>query len=232
VKRLRVHLTYANVTATLALFLVLAGGSAFAAGRLAKNSVGTKQLRKNAVSAAKIRKGAVTPAKLSAGAKATLTGPHGPVGPQGPRGDRGPQGPKGEEGPGGPKGDEGPRGPGALSVEIPVPAGLGTPVATFGGIVLRPSCEAGGLTRFELVAADGAGFEMFGTLSKGGEPTASSIDLRTTQLIVGGGGPEHSLAVDVEARPIGTSAPWTRFDLQLDSVDCILGGTVIESQMS
>jgi hypothetical protein len=50
VKRLRVHLTYSNVTATLALFLVVAGGSAFAAGRLAKNSVGTKQLRKNAVS--------------------------------------------------------------------------------------------------------------------------------------------------------------------------------------
>jgi hypothetical protein len=86
-KRLSGKLTYANVMATIAVFLVLAGGTAFAATQmLPKNSVGAKQ----------IKKGAVTPAKLSKAAKATLVGPTGAVGQrgaQGPTGDRGPVGP-------------------------------------------------------------------------------------------------------------------------------------------
>ena len=48
-KRLRKRLTYANVMSSIAVFLVLGGGAAFAAGKLAKNSVGTKQLKNNAV---------------------------------------------------------------------------------------------------------------------------------------------------------------------------------------
>lgn len=67
-KRLRSQLTYANVVATLALFLVVAGGSALAASRLANNSVGAKQIKKEAITAAKIRKGAVTGSKIAAGA--------------------------------------------------------------------------------------------------------------------------------------------------------------------
>ncbi len=78
-KRARSKLTYANVISTVALFLVLAGGTAFAASQLAKNSVGTKQI-KNA---------AVTPAKLSAQAKATLTGAQGGKGERGEKGDIG-----------------------------------------------------------------------------------------------------------------------------------------------
>lgn len=68
---IRRRLTYANVVASLALFLAIAGGSAFAATQLAKNSVGAKQLKKNAVTAAKIKKEAVTSAKLK---KASVTG--------------------------------------------------------------------------------------------------------------------------------------------------------------
>lgn len=63
-QQIRKRLTYANVMSSLALFLVLAGGTAFAASQLGKNSVGTKQLKKNAVTAAKIKKGAVTGAKI------------------------------------------------------------------------------------------------------------------------------------------------------------------------
>lgn len=66
-KRLRSKLTYANVVSTLALFLVVAGGSAFAAANLAKNSVGAKQIKKNAITTAKIADGAVTGAKIAAG---------------------------------------------------------------------------------------------------------------------------------------------------------------------
>ena len=66
--KLRRHLTYANVMATLTAFVVLAGGTAFAANQLAKNSVGKKQLKANAVTTGKIKKNAVTKAKIKAGA--------------------------------------------------------------------------------------------------------------------------------------------------------------------
>jgi hypothetical protein len=78
---MRPKLTYANVVATLALFIAIGGASAFAASQLGKNSVGSKQLKKNAVTAAKLKMNAVTTAKLRNEAvtaqkikKGTLTG--------------------------------------------------------------------------------------------------------------------------------------------------------------
>jgi hypothetical protein len=68
--RLRGKLTYANVMATLAVFLVL-GGGAYAATKLPKNSVGTNQIKKNAVVTSKIKNGAITAAKVKSG---SLTG--------------------------------------------------------------------------------------------------------------------------------------------------------------
>lgn len=64
----RRRLTYANVMSTIAVFLVVAGGSAFAANQLGKNTVGSKQLKSNAVTSAKIKKGAVTGSKIAKGA--------------------------------------------------------------------------------------------------------------------------------------------------------------------
>lgn len=64
-RRLTDKLTYANVVATLALFLVLSGGAAYAASHLGKNSVGSRQLKKNAVTGAKIKNGAVTESKIA-----------------------------------------------------------------------------------------------------------------------------------------------------------------------
>ena len=60
---MRPRLTYANVMATVAVFIAL-GGASFAALKLPKNSVGAKQLRKNAVTTAKIKKAAVTGDKV------------------------------------------------------------------------------------------------------------------------------------------------------------------------
>jgi hypothetical protein len=67
-KSVRKRLTYANVMSSIAVFLVLAGGTAFAANQLGKNTVGSKQLKNNAVTAAKIKNGAVTGSKLAKGA--------------------------------------------------------------------------------------------------------------------------------------------------------------------
>jgi hypothetical protein len=70
-KRLRPRLTYANVIATLALFLAL-GGGAYAAVQLPKNSVGAKQLKNNAVSSAKIKNGAVIGSKIKLSSLGTV----------------------------------------------------------------------------------------------------------------------------------------------------------------
>jgi hypothetical protein len=81
---MRPKLTYANVMSTIAVFLVLCGGAAYAAGHLGKNTVGTKQLKKNSVTTAKIKNGAVTPAKLSSETLAQFKGVQGPAGQTGP----------------------------------------------------------------------------------------------------------------------------------------------------
>jgi hypothetical protein len=82
-KSIRPRLSYANVVATLALFLALSGGVVWAAHKitskqigkgavknknLAKNAVKAKNLAKNAVTSAKLKKGAVTNAKVGNGA--------------------------------------------------------------------------------------------------------------------------------------------------------------------
>jgi len=54
---MRAKLTYANVMATVAVFIAL-GGGAYAVG-VAKNSVGKKQLKKNAVTGAKVKNGSL-----------------------------------------------------------------------------------------------------------------------------------------------------------------------------
>jgi hypothetical protein len=66
---IRRRLTYANVVSTLALFLVLAGGAAYAA-KVAKKSVGPSQLKANAVTTAKIKANAVTTRKIKKNAVA------------------------------------------------------------------------------------------------------------------------------------------------------------------
>ena len=69
---MRPKLTYANVVATLALFIAIGGAGAFAASQLGKNSVGSKQLKKNSVTTAKIKKGAVTGAKVKISSLGTV----------------------------------------------------------------------------------------------------------------------------------------------------------------
>ena len=76
-------LTYANVTASAALFVAL-GGTSYAASTLARNSVGTAQIARGAVTSSDVRDRSLRARDFRAG---TL--------PRGAQGERGPQGPPG-----------------------------------------------------------------------------------------------------------------------------------------
>ena len=80
-KRLRFRLTYANVMATIAMFIAL-GGVGYAAMKLPKNSVGTKQLKNGAVTERKINKATLAALQSSPGTPGK-DGQQGPAGPAG-----------------------------------------------------------------------------------------------------------------------------------------------------
>ena len=86
----------AMVVALIALSVAL-GGTGYAALKLPKNSVGTKQIKRNAVTSVKIKNGTIRRADLARGL--STAGPRGPSGPAGPAG---PAGANGEPGPPGP----------------------------------------------------------------------------------------------------------------------------------
>lgn len=80
--RFRAKLTYANVMATLAVFIAL-GGTSYAALTLPRNSVGSAQIRSKAVRSAEIRDRAIQIRDISARARIALQGRTGPTGPAG-----------------------------------------------------------------------------------------------------------------------------------------------------
>ena len=84
------RITYANVTATLALVLAL-GGTSYAVSKLPPNSVRTPQLQRGAVSSEKVQADAICRAKLAP--DALVAGPRGPRGPEGVTGSVGARGP-------------------------------------------------------------------------------------------------------------------------------------------
>ena len=92
--RIRKRLTYANVISTLALVLVVGGGSAVAASQFGKETIGANALKKESIG----------PGKLNKAAKNALVGPAGPKGSLGPVGPAGPAGSAGPAGPAGPAG--------------------------------------------------------------------------------------------------------------------------------
>ena len=96
--RFRARLTYANVIATLALFVAL-GGSSYAALKLPNGSVGSEQLKKNSVTSVKVRPGTLVTSDFNASARSSLRGPRGPTGDEGLEGLEGPEGPEGDVGP-------------------------------------------------------------------------------------------------------------------------------------
>jgi len=65
-RKVREKFTFSNAIALIALFVAL-GGASYAAIKLPKNSVGTKQLKTKAVTDAKVKDGTITAGKLAAG---------------------------------------------------------------------------------------------------------------------------------------------------------------------
>lgn len=67
-QRIRQRLTYANVMSTIAVFLLLGGGAAFAAKKMGTHKIGSGRLRGASVTKTKIKRGAVTASKIRKGA--------------------------------------------------------------------------------------------------------------------------------------------------------------------
>ena len=89
------------------------GGTGYAAAKIAKDSVGAREIRAGAVASSELKDGAVRLKDLAADARPTAgasraTGPAGAAGPQGAPGAPGVTGP---QGPAGPRGERGPAGP-------------------------------------------------------------------------------------------------------------------------
>jgi hypothetical protein len=101
--KIRNRLSYANITATLALFIAL-GGVSYAAVTLPKNSVGSAQIKANAVTAAKVKNSSLTGADIKNKSltandfSGSVQGPQGPAGPRGESGGAGPIGATGAAG--------------------------------------------------------------------------------------------------------------------------------------
>jgi hypothetical protein len=82
IAKLRARLTYANVTATLALVLA-AGGTSYAALSLPRNSVGAAQIRRGAVGTSELRNRGVHLGDIASSTRRALRGRAGPAGPAG-----------------------------------------------------------------------------------------------------------------------------------------------------
>ncbi|HKT82408.1 MAG TPA: collagen-like protein, partial [Solirubrobacterales bacterium] len=96
---MRPQLTYANVVASLALFVAL-GGTSYAVSTLGKNSVKSENIGKEQVKGSDIAKNAITSPKvkdLSLLSNDFKPGqlPAGPAGAKGDKGETGPRGPQG-----------------------------------------------------------------------------------------------------------------------------------------
>lgn len=92
---------HSTVAAYLALFFALTTG-AYAAVKLAPNSVATKHVKNNAITGAKVKDGSLAATDFAAGQI-----PAAGKGEKGDKGDTGAQGPKGDTGPIGPAGKDG-----------------------------------------------------------------------------------------------------------------------------
>jgi hypothetical protein len=92
--KVRGRLTYANVMATIAVFVAL-GGTSVAAVSLKRNSVGTSQIKNSSVTSADVKNNSLSGSDINSLTSKDFKGGQLPQGPQGAPGPQGPTGPAG-----------------------------------------------------------------------------------------------------------------------------------------
>jgi hypothetical protein len=194
------HLTYANVAASLALFIALAGGTAFAASELGKESVDTKQLAK----------GAVTPSKLSKSSKKSLKGTKGAPGPQGPIGLPGAPGTPGKEGP---------RGINLEQVEQTATGSL-TTVRTFNGVTIKDSCNGGQGELKVFASTETPTLQAFGSANYNGK-----VNLQDYEAASGFGVNDVNVSLQISVRNTAVDPDYSIVNLHMSG--CELSGEII-----
>ncbi len=243
---LRSHLSYANVMATVAVFLAL-GGASYAAVSLPRDSVGTAQLRERSVTRSKLaarsvdterlRDDAVDASKLAAGAvrKHSLS-----------PWIRDQLGRRADQGPPGPRGETGPRGPGAVPVRYSQAAsGTPNPVAVLdvSGLSFSASCEDSGGTitlNFAARSSEAATLQETVTVDSGpglGNPGNAFTGNLLIDLPAGAplqtGGPSAATGYTRVAVEAVYSAPHATVDLHLyalvnaDAGRCSIDGVAV-----
>jgi collagen triple helix repeat protein len=135
--RIRARLTYANVVATIALFVAL-GGSSYAALNLPRNSVGSEQ----------VKPGSLRASDFKASERSNLRGRRGRRGPVGATGTTGSRGATGARGAAGARGATGARGltgaAGTVRAYATVTADAGVPPIF---TAMAPNLAFGGVAR-------------------------------------------------------------------------------------
>jgi hypothetical protein len=187
--RIAARLTYANVMATVAVFLAL-GGGAYAAIKLPRNSVKAKQIAKNAVRSSEVKNRSLLPVDFKKGSL--------------PTGERGPQGEPGQPGPG--------------AVKLHFDRGPVDELVTVGSIgpwTIKAQCPPGGVVvpaSLQLLIDGPGGADLADTERfNGGTPTAEQRhqDLTADNLLfsVGVKGGEVSYRVGTIVLSAGPAAP-------------------------
>ena len=229
---IRTRLSYANVMASVAVFLAL-GGASYAAVSVPRDSVGTQQLRENAVTLSKLAGGSVDTRQLRdrsvEGSKLALGGvKKGSLSPwiQGQLAHRAAQGPPG------PKGETGARGPGAVPVRYSQ-AASGTPnpltVIDIDGLSFSASCDESGGTitlNFAARSAEAATLHETVTVDSGPDPSnPGAVDFTGNLQIdlpagasLQTGGPSAAVGYTRVAVEAVYSAPGKTVDLHLFAI--------------
>lgn len=141
------HFSYANVTATAALFVAL-GGTSYAAVALSTSSVKSRHLATGAVTSTKVKDGTLrsrdfAKGQLPAAGKNGATGAQGVTGAEGKPGPQGAPGAAGALGPAGPAGDRGAAGPqgddGVLATAFTPALATATPFTAPGWATVAPT---------------------------------------------------------------------------------------------
>ena len=199
---MRPKLTYANVMATIAVFIAL-GGASYAATQLPKNSVGTGQLKNGAVTKRKISKKTVSSLRGA-------TGPKGQMGPQGPMG---------------------PMGPGATAFEAEVPSDGGDHVLkNIDGVLLESLC-VGSTAALDLKSENNSStLDASGTANVTGFGVRGVDKAGTNQIgYVATGSPPLEVDLDLIVRNSEVSRSFFRIDAHVSNVDCRVWAMVTPS---